>query len=133
MSWMTSPIDELNGLKLEPLPAKPLRDATVVRHDRCIVAITKDGKVYTNRVNANCCYVDGVGLDDVVRALVKARALSAKAAGEHLALREKKEAARQKRYAAKDLKEAAKTLGVRLTKAQQAAIDAVLPQRAEGS
>lgn len=124
MSSIASKVDSIRRLSIEPIPAgKPLKGATVYRTANTAVVVSKLGRIYSSSVTARRYYVSTSGaLDATLDALAKLGVLTDAAVKEHRDDQQQRRVKRDRSYAAEDIFRCAKDLGLKLTKAQLAAI-----------
>ncbi len=125
MSTIHSPVESIQSLWFDTLPAgKKVAIVAAVRCGRATVFLGAGGKVYSTQVKAKCAYSQSAGLEDTLNGCKKLGLLTKDAIAKHLAAEKARADKREKRYAAKYLVENAKALGVKLTAAQLAAVNA---------
>lgn len=125
MAMICSPDPELDNLMLRRLPAGRVTTlAKGIRIDNDLIFVGADGKVYTSFLK-EYAYLPGMyrWMENLLTGLTKLEVISKEVAAMHKATCERAEARDRKRFAAKQITQYAETLGVKLTKAQLAAID----------
>jgi len=126
VSNFMSPVQKIDALFLEPIPTN--RAITVVkatRDGRITLLLAGDGKIYSS-MSAKVSYM--LGSSDIqtstMRALHRLGVITKAQMDEHLAAGEKHSEQRRRKWAADSIVGDAKVLGIKLTKAQQAKVDA---------
>ena len=91
MSRLNSKLDNINQLRLEPIPGgKAIKAVKVARVDSTIVVLAENGTIYSNAVSAGVSYPathgrDGLRLGRMLDACIKLGVLTAKAVKAHKA------------------------------------------------
>lgn len=130
MNFM-SPVAKIDEVWFYPIPTKPIQVEKAVRIDRTTIVLGKNGKLYHSR-HSKCSYMVGDGelVQSTVKALVALGVITSKQAAQHMKAAIERSEARGKRYAADAFAADAKKLGVKLTKAQQNAVEKYGTKRA---
>lgn len=113
-----SRIDEIEKLRILPIPSTPIDIVQAARTDTTVVLIDKIGRIYSTQANGSTFWTTTNRLARTVDCLIKLKALSPQAVEQHKAAIAADEAERERRWSsARVLKDAA-TAGVKLTAAQ---------------
>jgi hypothetical protein len=124
MSTILSKIDDINNLNVEPFPTnKTLKGAKIVRIGRTICAVDEKGQFYSTQVDKNVAYSFGINLEDTLQGAKRLGLLSKTAVDQHINLARLRDIRRDRRNAADGMLRYARTLGLKLTNAQQGAIE----------
>lgn len=128
---INSQVHELNGLRILPLPARPLRDARVIRipNTDVVVAVDARGRVYSSQVSGPSRWwtdLTAGRMAYTTQGLIKLAVLSPKALKQHQELIERHKRIEDRRVYAKRLCEAAGKLGLPLTKTQLVKLELAL-------
>lgn len=126
-----SPVSKIEELWFYPIPTKPIQVEKAVRIDRTTIVLGKNGKLYHSRhVKASFMIGNGELAQSTMKALVSLGVITGKQADQHMKAARDRSETRDKKYAADALAEGAKKLGVKLTNAQQNAVEKYGTKRA---
>lgn len=127
MSRFESKFESIESLRFSPVPRTPIAVVKAVSYDRTTAMLGVDGRIYTDAVQENVCYTNTTGRHaDLFRCCKKLRVLSSNVIQQHIALEAKRNEKSHRQWAARQMSGAAKDLGLALTKAQAAAVKALL-------
>lgn len=120
-------IDDLNTIRVLPIPAKPLAVVKAVRVERLTVLIDAKGVIYASGIKMGFAYgysksPVGLSVQHLVTALGKLGVLTPKAAKQWTDEQTLKRIREDRRWAASQFADGAKMLGLRLTDAQARAV-----------
>lgn len=122
MSRIESPVKDINDLMFLPFPNTPKEGMKVVRSYDTIVAIDKNGIIYTNRVLERTVYSfpnEPKMFLEVMTCLKKLKAVSPSLIDQHCKLREAQRKSNATSSAKRLLAEYARTAGIELTEEQK--------------
>lgn len=130
MSRIQSPVKDVNDLWFHKLPSsRKVPMAAAARVGNTHVFVDAQGKIYSTQVRDNCSYVLGSGLDDTLAGCRLLGLLSKDAVEAHTTAAKLRNVKRERFYAAANLADAAKTLGLKLTSAQEKALAVARAER----
>ena len=127
MTNYMSPVQKIDQMFLEPIPTdRAINVVKATRDGRVTLLLASDGRVYSN-MSANVSYTLGVSdiQTSTMNALRRLGVITKAQMEEHLAAGEKRDQPRRRQWAADSIVGDAKVLGIKLTKAQQAKVDAL--------
>jgi len=129
MAVVMSKVRAIQELYFHQLPTgRPVNVSRAVRVNGLTVFVGANGRLYCDRLG-NYAYLPGTWPwnNNLMRALVKLGVITAEQMQEHLQHIEAKYRAQERARDAKELEEIAKRWGLRLTKAQRAALQKEQP------
>lgn len=126
MTNFISPVEKIDHLVLKKIPTdRTINVVKATRDGRVTLLLASDGKVYSSAAD-NFSYSLGrhINQTSTMRALRRLGVITKAQMEQHLAACEQRSLRRNMRHAADSITTDAKLLGIQLTKAQQAKIDA---------
>lgn len=115
-------------IRIEPIPARPIKVARVVRTDNVTVFLDDKGRIYSTGIRNGFAYTPGWGDSSnhvaTFQCLVKLGVISKADADEHERIAKEISDRRFRKYAAEALVKNAKEVGLKLTAAQIKKIEA---------
>ncbi len=126
MTNFISPVEKIDHLVLEKIPTnRTINVVKATRDGRVSLLLASDGKVYSSAADS---FSYTLGKHDrqtsTMRALQRLGVITKAQMEQHLAACERRTVQREKMHAADAISSYAETLGIKLTKAQQARVDA---------
>lgn len=128
MSRFFTKVESLHGLSIEALPHGKTK-GTFLRNGTTTVLVDEKGRFYSSAVRSKVFYAGySPGVSSTLELLAKHGFLSKAAVKEHTDAAALQHARWERGSSAKFMLSNAKTLGLKLTKAQQAAIDKAIAE-----
>lgn len=124
MTHLISKIDSINKLVFEPITAKVIKSIKAVRVEGTTVVLGANGVVYVSGIKGRLAYPFTTrSLESALTACIKMGVLTPAAVEQHRAHQKARSLAREQMWSADSIVSNAKTLGLKLTKAQQKLIE----------
>jgi len=120
-----SPVEKIDTLFLEPIPTnRTINVVKAARDGRVTLLLANDGTVYSS-MSAKVCYTLGTSAvqTSTMRALRRLGVITKEQMEQHLEAGALRSLRREMKFAADSIAAHTKTLGIKLTKAQQAKVD----------
>lgn len=121
---------------VHPIPTKPLAVDRVVRVNNTTVFLDTKGRIYSTRIQDGFAFTtawsDRQQFQDLYHALVKLGVISKEAVDAHLAEAKAIVDRQEAKFAAENVRKQAALCGLKLTKAQQAKLALLAPEKNRG-